>query len=317
MNLSEKYRPKTLGDIVGQDDIVESLKEKKELSGHFLFCGPPGSGKTTLAYVLANRYDVPIHETNASDERGIGYVRDEIKRLTRIRGQSIILLDEADNLTPDAQGALRRIMENPKTEAHFVLTGNDGWKILEPIKSRCSCYEFKRLDDEHILRRLISVCKAEGIDIDSDAQEGLIELLHQANGDIRKAFNLLEQVINKDKKITKKAVLSFIKPKISGEALRVALEGDFEKSKRLMEDAFITNRLSPIDIVKELYESIGSLKVDNMTKIRLYKEIALTERACKTEADPILPLIQLIGFLSTAWLIPHFSLKCPNISEEK
>jgi len=315
MDLSEKYRPITLDDIVGQEEIVESLKEQEKVK-HYLFCGPPGSGKTTLAFVLAKKFDIPIHETNASDERGIGYVRDEIKRLTRIRGERIILLDEADNLTSEAQGALRRIMENPKSESHFILTGNDGWKIIEPIKSRCSFYEFKRLDEEQILRRLITVCKKEGIDIDEDAKEGLLELLHQANGDMRKAFNLLEKVINKDKKITTKAVLSFVKPKISGEALRTALEGDFEKAKRLMEDAFITNRLSPNDIVKELYDSIGELKADNMTKIRLYKEIALTERACKTEADPILPLIQLIGFLATAWLIPHFSLQCPHVSEE-
>jgi DNA polymerase III delta prime subunit len=311
-NLAMRWRPKTLDDVVGQEEVVDSLKEKDELT-HYLFIGPPGCGKTSIAHILSMKFDVPIHETNASDERGIGYVRDEIKRLTRIRGKRIILLDEVDNFTPEAFGALRRIMENPKSEAYFILTGNDGWKIIEPIKSRCSCYEFKRLDEEIILRRIITICKAEGIDIDEDAKEGLLELLNQANGDMRKALNLLEKVINKDKKITKKSVVSFKKPKISGEALVVALDGDFEKSKRLMEDAFITNRLSPSDIIKELYETIGELKIDNMIKIRLYKEIASTERACKTECDPILPLIQLIGFLATAWLLPHFEITCPMV----
>ena len=315
MNLSERYRPKTLDDVVGQEHIVESLKSKDHLT-HYLFIGPPGCGKTTIAHILATKFDVPINETNASDDRGIDYIRDEIKRLTRIRGKRIILMDEGDSLTTDAQNALRRIMENPKSESYFIITGNNGWKIIDPIKSRCATFEFKRLTEEVILRRIIEICGKEGIDIDDDAKEGLLELLEQANGDMRKALNLLDIIIDKDKKITKKTVLSFRKPKMSGEALRVALDGDFEKAKRLIEDAFIENRLSPNEIIKELYEAIGELKLDNLLKVRLYRELATTERACKTETDPILPLIQLVGFLASVWLFPHYTIQCPNIAEK-
>lgn len=308
MNLAEKYRPKTLDEIVGQDEIIESLKQKDELS-HMIFSGPAGCGKTTLAHVLAKKFKLPIHETNSSDARGIDVIRNEVKRLSRIKGKRIILLDESDHLTSDAQGALRRIMEKSQS-AIFILTGNSMWKIIEPIKSRCSNYDFKRLDEKVILRRILEICRSENIKIDQDCQDGLMELLRQSNGDMRKAINILTKVINKDKQITARAVLGFRKPKLATEALDVAINGDFERAQRLVEDAFITSRMNTGDIIKEFYESIGTLQ-DIDIKIKLYVKLAETERACKIESDPILPLVQLIGFIAYAWLVPHLNSDCP------
>lgn len=271
-----------------------------------MFIGPAGCGKTTMAQILADRYNVPIIEKNASDDRGIRTVREEIKRYVRTRGKRIILLDEADALTPEAQNAMRRLMESPNSEAYFILTGNDGWRLIEPIKSRCTVFEFKRLTDEVILRRILHICREEGFDIDEEAREGLIQILKQANGDMRKAINTLEKVVNKEGKITAKAVMSFVKPKIATDALRKALDGDFEKAKELMENAFVENRYSPIDITKELYSSIQELNgIEKIHRILLHRELAQTERALRTECDPILPLIQLVGFISYAWLLPH------------
>lgn len=308
IELSEKYRPKTLDDVKGQDDIVDAIKSKDYLK-NYMFIGPAGCGKTTIAQILADRYDVPLVEKNASDERGIDFVRNDIKRYVKTRGKRILLLDEADALTPEAQNALRRLMESPNSESYFILTGNDGWRLIEPIKSRCSVFEFKRIKDEVILRRILEICKAEGFTIDSEAKEGLIQILKQANGDMRKAINTLEKVVNKEGKITAKTVMSFVKPKTATQSLHKALEGDWEKAKELMENAFIENRYSPIDITKELYESIANIEAKEekkkLFKILLHKELAHTERALKTECDPILPLIQLVGFISYAWLLPH------------
>ncbi len=304
IELSEKWRPKVLEDFVGQPEIINAIK-MRDKPKHYLFIGPPGTGKTTLAHILAIRYGIPILEFNASDDRGIGFIRDEIKRQTKIRGEKIILLDEADNLTKEGQGALRRIMENPLSEAHFILTGNEGWKIIEPIKSRCTNFDFKRLKDEDLLSRIIYICQQEEIEITPECQEGLIELLKQVNGDLRKAINTIEKVINKEGKITREIVMSFVKPKTSSEALDIALSGDFEKAKQLIEDTFIENRNSPLQIIKEFYEKIDDIQKPEW-KILLYRELANTERALQTENDPILPLIQLIGFIAYAWILPHF-----------
>jgi len=304
MELSEKYRPKTLEEVVGQDEIIESIKAR-DTPKNYLFVGPSGCGKTTLAQIIAKRYGMPLIERNASDERGINAIRDDIKRLTLTRGKKYIFLDEADSLTTDAQNALRRIMENPKSNSYFILTGNDGWRFEEAIKSRCTDFEFKRIENKDILRQIVKICEKEKIEIDEESEEGFIQLIAQSNGDMRKAINILEKVVNKDKKVTKRTVMSFIKPRTSLTALSTALEGDFEKAKSLIEDAYLENRYSPKHIIKELYESIEEVK-EKEWRVLLYRELANVERSVKRDADPILPLIQLVGFIAYVWIIPHF-----------
>ena len=304
IELSEKYRPKSLDELIGQEEIAESIKSRDHPK-NYLFIGPPGCGKTTLAKILADRYNLPLIEKNASDERGIDTIREDIKRLVMTRGKKILLLDEADQMTPQAQNALRSMMENPKSETFFVLTGNDGWNLIEAIKSRCTDFEFRRLTTDDVVRRLAHICRSEGIDVDSDAREALIQLVEQVNGDMRKAINTLEKIVGKDKKITKKAVLSFLKPKTASNALKIALEGDFEKAKSLIEDAYLENRYSPKHILFELYDSIETVEKREW-KILLYRELSNVERSIKREADPILPLVQFVGFIAYAWIIPHF-----------
>jgi len=153
MRLTEKYRPKNWDELVGQDEIIKSIREAlKNPIGipHFLFVGPAGVGKTTTAYLIARELKVPIIEFNASDERGIDTIRTKIKQLASIRGKRIILLDEADNMTADAQQALRRIMERTMGTI-FILVGNTEYKIIDPIKSRCAIYRFKKLSDKDVL----------------------------------------------------------------------------------------------------------------------------------------------------------------------
>ena len=168
---TEKYRPKKLDEIVNQKEIVERLKGfvKAKSMPHCLFAGSPGTGKTTSALCLARdlfggRFADSFSELNASDERGIKIVRERVKTFARTRtlGDTpfkILVLDEADNMTSDAQQALRRTMERYTETCRFILICNYSSRIIEPIQSRCAPFRFIPLSDENIGNRLRYVAK--------------------------------------------------------------------------------------------------------------------------------------------------------------
>jgi len=157
---AEKYRPKTLDDMVNQKEIVERLKSfvRSRNVPHCIFAGPPGTGKTTAALCVArdlygDTYRERIMELNASDARGINMVRETVKTFARVRsiGETpfkIMILDEADNMTSDAQQALRRTMERYTETCRFILIANYSGKIIEPIQSRCAPFRFTYLPRE-------------------------------------------------------------------------------------------------------------------------------------------------------------------------
>ena len=159
----EKYRPKTLDDVAGQQAIIERLKAyaKTKNVPHLIFAGPAGTGKTTSALALAREvfgeetWKQNFHELNASDERGIGIVRGKIKDFARTApigntAFKIIFLDEADSLTPEAQAALRRTIEKYSHICRFILSVNYSSKIIEPIQSRCTVFRFGPIKPEAI-----------------------------------------------------------------------------------------------------------------------------------------------------------------------
>jgi len=158
---TEKHRPDTLDEIVGQEKIVGRLKAFVEEGTipHLMFGGPAGTGKTTSAISLAkdlygDEWKQNFMETNASDERGIDVVRDRIKDFARTKPVNaeykIIFLDEADALTSDAQQALRRTMEQFSDNCRFILSCNYSSKIIDPIQSRCAVFRFNRLEEEDV-----------------------------------------------------------------------------------------------------------------------------------------------------------------------
>jgi len=154
---AEKYRPRSLAQMVDQKQIVERLRSftKSRNVPHCIFAGPPGTGKTTAALCLArdlygDPYRENLMELNASDERGINVVRETVKTFARVRtlGEipfKILILDEADNMTRDAQQALRRTMEKYTGTCRFILIANYSGKIIEPIQSRCAPFRFSYL----------------------------------------------------------------------------------------------------------------------------------------------------------------------------
>ncbi|KAJ5864458.1 uncharacterized protein N7529_006374 [Penicillium soppii] len=211
----EKYRPKSLDDVAAQDHTTKVLQRTLQASNlpHMLFYGPPGTGKTSTILALAKSlfgpalYRSRILELNASDERGIGIVRDKVKNFARAqlsqptgldaayRAQypcppfKIIILDEADSMTQDAQSALRRTMETYSRITRFCLVCNYVTRIIEPLASRCSKFRFKMLDNSAAGTRVANIAEQEGLQL----EDGVIDtLIRCGEGDLRRAITYLQ-----------------------------------------------------------------------------------------------------------------------------
>ncbi|VTO84915.1 unnamed protein product [Fusarium graminearum] len=208
----EKYRPKTLSDVTAQDHTVDVLQRTLQSSNlpHMLFYGPPGTGKTSTVLALAKELYGPdmiksrVLELNASDERGISIVREKVKNFARMQLTKpppgykdkypcppfkIIILDEADSMTQDAQSALRRTMETYSKITRFCLICNYVTRIIDPLASRCSKFRFKSLDQSNAKKRLEEIAEKEGVPLEDGAVDALIKC---SEGDLRKAITYLQ-----------------------------------------------------------------------------------------------------------------------------
>ncbi|MBQ3718456.1 MAG: replication factor C small subunit [Methanomicrobium sp.] len=294
----EKYRPATLNDVVGQREIVERLKNYVGAQSlpHLLFTGTAGIGKTTSAVALAREFfgenwQVNFRELNASDERGIDVVRNQIKQFARTApiGNAtfkILFLDEADALTNDAQSALRRTMENYAHTCRFILSCNYSSKIIDPIQSRCAIYRFKPLDREAITEELRRIAKNEGLTISEAAMDAII---YVAQGDMRKAINALQGAAIINSEISEDMIYeitSTAKPDEILELLHIILKGNFEAAENTLNELTVKRGIAPNELINQFYRTlVNDTTLDRRLKVELISHLGEADFRISEGAD--------------------------------
>ncbi|MFB6282554.1 MAG: replication factor C small subunit [Halobacteria archaeon] len=240
----EKHRPETLDEIIGHEKETERLKEYADDDEvpHMIFAGPAGTGKTAAITAFARAvfgggFRSNLSELNASDERGIDTIRDKVKGIARSNPAGdhqfkIIFLDEADQLSRDAQPALRRIMEDYSDVTRFFLSCNYPDKIIEPLQSRCSMFRFGRLTDEQVGTLIDRVADAEDIEVEDTAKQKIIK---ESRGDARSAINALQTATVNEEVTTEtvKTVVGVVDDNLVQNIVQLAISGDLETA---MED---------------------------------------------------------------------------------
>ena len=276
----EKYRPTKLSDIVGQTEIIKSiealLKNQSEMP-HLLFSGSAGVGKTTTAlclthHILGKNRKNNVLELNASDERGIGMVRERVKKFSRFVSMGadvpfkIIILDEADEMTSDAQTALRRIIEDTAKYCRFILIANNVSKIIGPIQSRCSAFKFSGISKKELTTHLKTIAKSEKIKVD---EEGLNTIYEHAKGDLRHSINIL-QTVSSSGDVTVdnvKAISGLAKSQDVEGILAKAIKGDVSTARTEMIELIKLQGMSEADFLKYINQAANKMELENLSKV--------------------------------------------------
>lgn len=282
---TEKYRPASLKDVIGQRAIVERL-EAFVKSGNFpnmIFAGTAGVGKTTSAIAMArelygDNYNENLLEMNASDTRGIDVIRGKVKEFARTKSLSgttlkIIFLDEADALTTEAQHALRRTMEKYAATTRFILSANYASKILEPIQSRCVVLRFRPLKEDEMEVYIKRIAKGEKLKVDERAIKALI---YVSEGDLRKLTNVMQGVAALSDTITEANIYDIAaraRPKEIISMLTYALSGDFVNARNELNTLILSYGMSGEDVLLQCYKEALNLDVSDKLKLRIISTI--------------------------------------------
>jgi replication factor C subunit 3/5 len=319
--LIEKYRPETLDQVVAQHEIVSTISRLMESNQlpHLLFYGPAGVGKTSTVLAMAKKMygtsnmSAMVLELNASDARGIDDIREEVvtfagtKRLFS-SGMKLVILDEADNMTKDAQFALRRVIEKYTATTRFCLICNYVSKIIPALQSRCTRFRFAPLNPEHIKSRLQDICAKEKIATTADGIEALLKL---GGGDMRKVLNLLEASAMQHQPqqqqtvaVVDSALVYSVAGKPTKEDIDRIVHALFNESVtdcvRTVASVQLDKGLALTDIVSELHKSVRAMVLPNPMAHFLLRELADVEYRLASATDDKLQLAGLVAVFQLA-----------------
>jgi replication factor C small subunit len=274
---SEKYRPKKLPEVVNQKEIIKGISNliKSPDIPHMLFAGPAGVGKTTTALciameILGDEWKKNTLELNASDERGIKMVRERVKefaasiKLTSDKEfgkPKIIILDEADEMTSEAQTALRRIIEDSAKTTRFIIICNYLSQIIEPIQSRCVVFRFTRLPKEEVVDHLKMICEKEKAKYEEKA---LAQIFDSTEGDMRHSINIMQAAAGMGA-VSSANVAAAVglsgRAKV-GEVLKLALGGKFNEARAKLLELMQVYGMSETDFMKYANQEAYGMKIE-------------------------------------------------------
>ncbi|NP_001040148.1 replication factor C subunit 5 [Bombyx mandarina] len=310
----EKYRPKRLDDLVSHDDIIKTINQfmKENQLPHLLFYGPPGTGKTSTILACAKQMYTPqqfssmVLELNASDDRGIGIVRGQILSFASTRtifkaGPKLIILDEADAMTNDAQNALRRIIEKYTENVRFCIICNYLGKIIPALQSRCTRFRFAPLKQDQIVPRLQEIVTTEGVKM---SEGGMKALLTLSGGDMRKVLNTLQSTWLAYRDVTEDNVYTCV-----GHPLRADIdsilnwllnENDFSACFKSIQDLKIAKGLALSDILAEVHTIIQRVKLPPEVLVSLLIKMSDAEARLASGSSERVELAALIASFQIA-----------------
>ncbi|KAK4773271.1 hypothetical protein SAY87_028290 [Trapa incisa] len=311
----EKYRPQSLADVAAHRDIVDTIDRltSENRLPHLLLYGPPGTGKTSTILAVARKlygsqYHNMILELNASDDRGIDVVRKQIQDFASTQSFSfsgkssvkLVLLDEADAMTKDAQFALRRVIEKYTKSTRFALICNHVNKIIPALQSRCTRFRFAPLDRPHVIDRLKHVIAAERLEVTENGLEALVRL---CSGDMRKALNILQSTHMASQQITEEAVYLCTGnplPKDIEQITHWLLNESFATSYKQISDIKMKKGLALVDIIREVTMFVFKIKMPSDIRIKLINGLADIEYRLSLACNDKLQVGSLVASFTDA-----------------
>jgi replication factor C subunit 3/5 len=309
----EKYRPKALSDVAAHKDIIDTISRltKENRLPHLLLYGPPGTGKTSTILAVARElygakdYQNMTLELNASDDRGIDVVRQQIQDFASTRnmfssGFKLVILDEADAMTKDAQFSLRRVIEKYTRNTRFCLICNYVSKIIPALQSRCTRFRFAPLDATHVTERLQHIVDEERLDV---SENGLPAVVRLANGDMRKALNILQSTHMSSPFIDEKAVYLCTGNPLPSDIEKIAhwlLNEPFTVAHDRIIEMKTLKGLALVDIVRELQPWIFRISMPATTRIMVVDALSNIEYRLAFGTSEKLQLGALVGAFTKA-----------------
>lgn len=310
-----KYRPQTLDEIIGHDAVVQRMKrfvDDAEMP-NLLFAGRQGIGKTAIVQAFAKEkygddWKQRFLDLNASDDRGIDIVRDQIKDFARTGAGEydfkIVFLDEADQLTRDAQPALRRTMEDYADVTRFVLSCNYPNQIIDPIQSRCAVFHLSPLSEGEVVKVLNRVVEGEGIDVEEEALE---EIVRVSRGDARCAIHTLHACTLDDELTVEdaQALLGAVTYEAIEGIVEKVVAGDMEEAMAEL-DAEVLKRGASVDDVLEMFLRVVK-RHDGFNPDARVKALDALGRADQRLREGANPHVQYHALLTTLQLARNSS----------